>query len=225
MKNIEKYIILILSVVTLTVIRVSVYFGIVNDESESKIDNNSQNNVIEPNQEESGTNDVVEDYNPIAFCKNHKKEIYNMLVENRNNSFAGKYNSEYLKDLYSITNESDLDCSNAVEKDGNYFLNFDNTGLVGSGIEYNKDLSYFKEYKEDVDDSYEINEYFASFLAIDTISRPVLDELAADYDYMWYLEVIDINKEVVTVEITSDRQNVLAEFKVNLATKTYTKIK
>lgn len=237
MKKVEKYIIIVLSVITVAVIGTALYFGAnstnIKDDNNKVVDINKED-VKNPdnNQELISKEDLEENKEAIAFCEANKDKIYKKIIENRNSSLASKYDKKLLNNLYKLSSKDDLKCNYAVDNGNSfykYLLYFENLNETLSDYVVFDENLMLKEYITTIDDDYEINESFAMSLSYEIIGNKLVD--TNDMYYSYILNIYD--KDLVLLEAVNydvENQNsgiskLLSLYLVDLKTKTYEKLK
>lgn len=186
MKNIEKYIMMILVFVAVGAIGAAVYFGINADKDDSSNIENKQEEVIndDENDEQLDENELI------SFCKKNKSSIILDIKEFRKTNFISKYypnnyaNNEFsykmyysengkkteLAQSYSLANADDIDCISASYGDNEnvVIISFNEDKGAKGGIKYSLDeKNVISEFVTDMEGDYEINEYFSFVYAKD----------------------------------------------------------
>lgn len=237
MKNIEKWIIIIFSVITVAAIGTAVYFGVnstnIKEDNNKVIETNKEDvkNPINNNEETLSKEEQDDNKEAIAFCEANKDKIYNKIIENRNNSLAAKYDKKLLDSLHDLSSKDDLNCNYAANNNSYYkyilyFESIDDT--LSDYVVFDEDLM-LHEYVTTIEDDYKINESFAISLSYEIISNDL-----SESDDMYYLFVLNIyNQDKVLLEkVNFDVDegsvadtNLLELYLVDLKTKTYEKLK
>lgn len=231
MKNIEKWIIIILSIITIAAIGTAVYFGVNSTEKNNandKVVDTNKEDIKNPdnNQEQISEEEPDDNKDAVAFCEANKEKIYQLIIENRNNSLAAIYDKKWLNRLPQVNSKDDLNCNYIESLDYDFYnLYFENSS-VGVIFEFSKHLTFLNESYTSVDAEYDINIAFA----LDMSSEILGNEWGVTTDDWWEAGILSIYGDESVLLHFVDKDTIYpgelySLYLVNLKTKTYERLK